>query len=156
MQPLDAKDRKLLELLQHDASMPAEALGEKIGLSMTSVQRRIKRLISDRVIVRQASVLSPEKLGFPIRCIVGVELDVEHPDVLEQFKVQLDAESRVQQSYYVTGASDFVLIVLAKDMNDYEALTQRLFFGNRSVRRFTTSVVMNTHKVGLGVPTDGS
>jgi DNA-binding Lrp family transcriptional regulator len=153
MQPLDAKDRKLLELLQQDCDVPAETLGEKVGLSMTSVQRRIKRLVADRVIARQSSVLSPERLGFPIRCIVGVELDAEHPDVLQQFKAQLEAEARVQQSYYVTGASDFVLIILARDMDDYEALTQRLFFGNRYVRHFTTSVVMKTHKVGLDVPT---
>lgn len=153
MSPLDAKDRKLLELLQQDASTSAESLGERVGLSMTSVQRRIRRLVSERVIARQSSVLSPERLGFPVRCIVGVELDVERPDVLEQFKAQLDAEPRIQQSYYVTGACDFVLVVLARDMGDYEALTQRLFFGNRHVRHFTTSVVMRTHKASLEVPT---
>lgn len=63
-----------------------------------------------------------------MRCIVGVELDVEHPDVLEQFRAQLDKEPRVQQSYYVTGESDFVLVVLSRDIDDYESLTQRLFF----------------------------
>lgn len=154
MQPLDDKDRKILSALQHDASVPAEVLGGDIGLSTTSVQRRIKRLFADRVIARQSCLLSPEKLGFKMRCIVGVELDVEHPDVLEQFRAQLDREPRVQQSYYVTGEADFVLIVLARDMDDYEALTQRLFFGNRYVRRFTTSVVMKIHKMGLEVPTE--
>jgi len=153
MQPLDAKDRQLLALLQQDAAIPAEALGEQVGLSVTSVQRRIKRLVSTRVIARHASVLSPEKLGYPVRCIVSVELEVESPEVLDQFRARIDGEPRIQQSYYVTGASDFVLIVLARDMDDYEALTQRLFFGNRHVRHFTTSVVMKACKVGLDVPT---
>lgn len=154
MQPLDNKDRQILSTLQLDASVPAETIGDRIGLSTTSVQRRVKRMVSEHVIVRQSCVLSPERLGFKVRCIVGVELDAERPDVLEQLRAQFEREPCVQQSYYVTGGSDFILIVLAKDMDDYEALTQRLFFGNRYVRRFTTSVVMKTHKVGLDVPTE--
>lgn len=153
MQKLDEKDRQILSAMQKDASIPADVLGDEIGLSTTSVQRRLKRLVADKVITRQTCLISPEKLGFKMRCIVGVELDVEHPDVLEQFRAQLDLEPRVQQSYYVTGESDFVLVVLARDIDDYESLTQRLFFGNRYVRRFTTSVVMKTHKTGADVPT---
>ncbi|MFT3821975.1 MAG: Lrp/AsnC family transcriptional regulator [Rubrivivax sp.] len=151
---MDNKDRRILAALQSDASMPAESIGEAVGLSVTSVQRRVKRMAADRVIVRQSCILSPERLGFKLRCIVGVELDTERSDVLDQLRAQFDREPQVQQSYYVTGGSDFVLIVLAKDMDDYEALTQRLFFGNRYVRRFTTSVVMKTHKAGLDVPTE--
>jgi Lrp/AsnC family leucine-responsive transcriptional regulator len=154
MQNLDDKDRQILATLQSDASVPAETVGEQIGLSTTSVQRRVKRMLSDRVIVRQSCVLSPERLGFRMKCIVGVELDTERPDVLDQLRAQFDREPRVQQSYYVTGGADFVLVVRAKDMDDYEALTQRLFFENRHVRRFTTSVVMKAHKVGLDVPTE--
>jgi hypothetical protein len=47
-----------------------------------------------------------------MRCIVGVELDVKHPDVLDQFRAQLDRKPRVQQSYHVTGESNFVLVIL--------------------------------------------
>jgi Lrp/AsnC family leucine-responsive transcriptional regulator len=89
-----------------------------------------------------------------MKCIVGVELDTGRPDVLDQMRAQFDREPRVQQSYYVTGGADFVLVLFAKDMDGYEALTQRLFFGNRYVRRFTTSVVMKAHTVSVDVPTD--
>ena len=153
MQNLDDKDRQILSAMQTDATLSADVLGDAIGLSTTSVQRRIKRLVTDRVIDRQSCLIAPEKLGYKLRCIVGVELDVERPDVLDQFRSQLDKEPRVQQSYYVTGESDFVLVILSRDMDDYESLTQRLFFGNRFVRRFTTSVVMKAHKVGVNVPT---
>jgi len=152
MQPIDDKDKKILDALQTDASVPAETLGEQIGLSTTSVQRRIKRLASDRVIERQACLLSPEKLGCGLRCVVGIELDVEHGDVLARFRALLEREPRVQQSYYVTGEWDFIVIVLARDMDDYEAMTQRLFIGNPHVKRFTTNVVMKPHIVGLQVP----
>jgi Lrp/AsnC family leucine-responsive transcriptional regulator len=152
MQKFDEKDLRILDALQRDATTPAEVLGADIGLSATSVQRRTKRLQADKVILRQTCQLSPEKLGFGMRCIVGVELDVEQADVLAQFRALLAAEPRVQQSYYVTGASDFVLFLLVRDMQDFEALTQRLFFGNRFVRRFTTSVVMSVHKDGADVP----
>ena len=55
----------------------------------------------------------------------------------------------MQQCYYVTGDADFVLVVVVPDMAHYEALTQRLFFGNNNVKRFKTSVAMDRVKVGL-------
>lgn len=54
MQNLDDKDRQILATLQSDASVPAETVGEQVGLSTTSVQRRVKRMLSDRVNVRQS------------------------------------------------------------------------------------------------------
>ena len=58
----------------------------------------------------------------------------------------------MQQCYYVTGESDFVLVVVATSMSHYESLTRQLFFGNSNVKRFRTNVVMDRVKVGLEVP----
>ncbi|MFI4994880.1 MAG: Lrp/AsnC ligand binding domain-containing protein [Hyphomicrobiales bacterium] len=59
---------------------------------------------------------------------------------------------QVQQFYYVTGDVDFVLIVLVADMREYEALTRRLFFENRNVRKFRTLVTMDRVKFGATIP----
>ena len=58
----------------------------------------------------------------------------------------------VQQCFYVTGNADFILIVTAIDMDDYEAFTREVFFENHNVRSFQTHVVMNHIKTGLTVP----
>ena len=58
----------------------------------------------------------------------------------------------VQQCFYVTGSADFILIVTAVDMDDYESFTRDVFFENHNVRNFQSNVVMNHVKKGLTVP----
>ena len=84
--------------------------------------------------------------------VVLVELDRESLDQLDLFRKRAKAEPQVQQCYYVTGDADFILICTAQDMQDFEALTHRLFFENSNVRRFRTSVAMERTKVGMTLP----
>lgn len=60
----------------------------------------------------------------------------------------------VQQCYYVTGEADFILLVVVRTMADYKAMTRRLFFSNRNVKRFRSFVAMDRVKVGLNVSLD--
>ena len=84
--------------------------------------------------------------------IVGVEMERERADVLDAFRRQARADPNVQQCYYVTGSADFVLVVVARDMADFEAFTRRLLLDNENIRRYTTNVVMARDKTGLAVP----
>ena len=84
--------------------------------------------------------------------LVLVELERERVDQLDAFRRRAKAEPRVQQCYYITGEADFALIVLARDMQDFQELTHRLFFDDANVKRFRTSVGMDRTKVGLTVP----
>ena len=84
--------------------------------------------------------------------IISVELERDHINHLTQFKKRIKNEPRVQQCYYVTGEADFMLIVTARDMDDFERFTQTLFYNDSNVRRYKTSVVMERTKVGLSLP----
>lgn len=149
---LDDRDLKLISLIQNNARTNLDVLSEATHLSVPSVQRRLKKLRDQGVIEKEVAVITPEKLGFQMTFIVMVELERESLDKLNAFKKKIDDEPRVQQSYYVTGESDFVLICVVRDARDFEKLTHTLFFENSNVRRFRTSMVMNKHKVGLNVP----
>lgn len=149
---LDNADRILLDALQTDASLGVDALAHACGLSVASVQRRMKRLRTAGVIEREVAVLSPAAVGASMTFIIMVELERERREQLAAFRAAIRDEPQVQQAYYVTGESDFALVCVAKDMADFEALTHRLFFENGNVRRFRTSVVMERTKVGLTVP----
>lgn len=152
---LDAIDKRLLMLVQRDARQPAERLGEAAGLSASAVQRRLARLREAGVILGEAAVVDPKAVGRPLTMIVDVELDRERPEILSAFRSWLGAEAAVQQAWYVTGDGDYVLIVTAADVEDYDKLMQRLVAENPSVRRFRTRVALGTLKRGLTVPTDG-
>lgn len=149
---LDAFDREILRRVQLDARTTGEDIGADIGLSAAAVQRRLKRMRQIGVIVAEVAVVNPLAVGQAMTFIVGVEMERERADMLDAFRTAARADPNVQQCYYVTGAADFILIVTARDMDDFEAFTRRLLFDNTNIRRFTTSVVMARDKVGQGVP----
>jgi len=155
MQALDSFDRKLLSIVQKDASLTTTQLGEQVGLSSTAVQRRLKRLRAEGVITSYVAVVDPSKIGHPTHFVVGLEVDREHPEILARLRAWLASEDAVQQVFYATGATDFVLIVTAPDVQAYDALMSRLLAENSSVRRFTTNVVLGVHKRTSFIPVPG-
>ena len=149
---IDDADRIILRAIQIDRRVGLDVLADQCGLSSPSVQRRLKRLKDSGVIQSEVGILNATKLGFGMTFVVLVELERETLQQLEVFRQRIKSDPRVQQCYYVTGDADFILICTAKDMQDFEALTHELFFENSNVRRFRTSVTMETTKVGLTVP----
>ena len=148
---LDSSDRVLLNRLQNDTRISIDALAEVSGLSVASVQRRLKKLRDNKIIEREIAVVEPRAVGQNMTFVVSVELEREQLDQLDKFRRQAKEEPQVQQCYYVTGVADFILICITKDMAEFEKLTHRLFYANTNVRRFSTSVVMDRSKVGLFV-----
>jgi len=151
---LDAFDRKILEQYQHDTRIPAETIGTAVGLSATAVQRRLKRLRENGVIMAEIAVLSPAALEQPVTCVVSVDLERESAADIDRFKAEMSTYAEVQQCYYVTGAADFFLVTLTRSMEAYEAFTRRVLLGDPNVRSFTTHVVLDRAKVGLSVAVD--
>lgn len=149
---LDQTDRQLLDLLQADAHQSLDRLAAAVSLSAPAVQRRIKRLREARVITREVVEVNPAAVGLPMTFIVVVELERERADQIDAFRRKAAGEPLVQQCYYVTGEGDFILIALAQSMDDFEALTRRLFFDDPNVRRFRTSVVMGESFRSMAVP----
>ena len=155
MPTFDNADRTLLATLQRNAQVKLDQLADETGLSVATVQRRLTQLRRNGVIAGTVAVLDPAALGQAMTFVVSVELERERPDQIDGFARTACAEPQVQQCHYVTGEGDFVLICVARDMADFEALTRRLFFDQPNVRRFRTSVVMTSYKRTLDVPTDG-
>jgi len=149
---LDAFDRQLLNLVQEDSGQTAERLAERVALSPSAIQRRLRRLREDGVIVRDIAVVDPQKIGRPTFFIAGLTVEREKPDLLAQLRRWLVREESIQQVFYVTGDVDFVLVVTAPDAESYNAFMSRLMNENPNVKRFTTNVVLGLNKRGLAIP----
>ena len=149
---LDAFDLRILAMYQHDVRLPAERIGDQVGLSAAAVQRRLKRLRENGVIEAEVARIAPRAVGLPITCIVTIDLDRETAAELARFKARMAACAEVQQCYYVTGQADFVLVVLAADMEAYEQFTRRHLLDDPNVRSFTTHVALERVKSGVAVP----
>jgi Lrp/AsnC family transcriptional regulator, leucine-responsive regulatory protein len=149
---LDKFDRGILAILQRDARRSAELIGTAIGLSASAVQRRIARLREEAVITAEVAIVDSRIVGRPLTLIVDVEVERERPELLVSLKQWVAAEPAIQEAWYVTGEGDYVLIVTACDVDDYDALMKRLLAENANVRRFQTRVALGTLKRGQLVP----
>lgn len=151
---MDAFDRRILALYQHDTRRPAERIGAEVGLSAAAVQRRLKRMRETGVIQAEVAMLDPTTLGLPITCLALLTLvSRAGPRThLDRFKRNIRAEPMVQQCYQVTGGADMALIIVAASMEAYGEFARRCFETSELVVRYDTHVVLDRVKVGLALP----
>ncbi|MEX8195024.1 Lrp/AsnC family transcriptional regulator [Comamonas guangdongensis] len=149
---LDSFDRAILAELQRNNLTPQRVIAEHVNLSAPAVQRRIKRLHEEGVIAANVAVLDPARVGRTLTAVISVQLVNDRPDLSRDFRARIAKEAAVQQCFYVTGETDYVLVVTASDMEDYQAITRRLFEGDDNIRRYSTSIALEQVKTGLQLP----
>ncbi|QFT98307.1 Leucine-responsive regulatory protein [Roseovarius sp. THAF8] len=149
---MDAADRKLLDQLQRNARTSIQSLAETTGLSTASVQRRLRSLREAGAIRREVAILDTAQVGLGITAIVAVELERDRLDQIDAFKRKAREDRQVTHFYCIAGEADFILLVMARDIADYEAFTHRFFFADKNVRKFRTSIVVSTEKATSEVP----
>jgi len=135
---LDDIDRRLLELLQSDATRTNQALAEAAAVSPATALRRVRRLTESGVIERQVALLAPRLSDEGLTGIAEVSLDRQGAELLQAFEARALAESSVQQCYRVSPGPDFVLVAWVPDMTAWGALVQRLFTQDANVRNVKT------------------
>jgi Lrp/AsnC family leucine-responsive transcriptional regulator len=151
---IDAADAAILDRLQRNNRITTDALAPEVGLSPTACQRRIKRLRASGVIEGDVAIVSPKAVGRHLAMMVLVSLERERTDIIDRFKQAIRATPEVMSGYYVTGEADFVLVVTARDMEEYEQFTRRFFYENQDIKGFKTLVVMDRVKTGFFVPVE--
>ena len=135
---LDATDLQLLDSLQRDASLSNVALAEKVNVSPPTCLRRVKRLVEGGWIERQVAVLSTDRLaatlGHGLTALVEVSLDKQGSEHLDAFEARAVAHDAVQQCWRVSPGQDFMLVLQARAMPHYLAISQALFTQDANVR----------------------
>ncbi len=149
---LDRIDVKLLEAVQLNNRLTSDELAGSVGLSATACQRRLKKLRDEGVIEGDVAIVSPKAAGRPVSMLVLVSLERERADIIDRFKNAIRSTKEVMTGYYVTGDADFVLVVTARDMEEYEQFTRRFFYENPDIKSFKTLVVMDRVKAGFVLP----
>lgn len=153
---LDDIDLLLLDALQQDAGLSNQALAERAHISPPTCLRRVRRLHESGLIERQVALLSPDRLapllGHGLQAIVEITLERQDETAQAVFEHRVTADEAVQQCYRVSPGPDFVLVVHARDMPDYLALTQRLFTADANVRNVKSYFSIKRSKFGTRVP----
>jgi Lrp/AsnC family leucine-responsive transcriptional regulator len=132
--PLDATDLRILDVLQHDASLSNQDLAAAALTSPATCLRRVKRMVDAGLIERRVAILSPQLLDAGLTVIAEVTLDRQGAEHLAAFEARAVIESAVQQCHRVSPGPDFVLILQVADMKAWNALVERLFTQDANVR----------------------
>ncbi len=141
---LDARDRRILELVQRDCTIAQADIARRVGLSTAAVNERLRKLRESGVIRRFAAVVDPVAAGAGITAFVEVFL--EHPRFEAAFLAQVLKLDEVLECHHITGEFSLLLKVRVHDM----AALRRLLLGGLSarkgVRQTRTVMVLSTAK----------
>ena len=123
---MDAIDRKILAVLQNDASLSVAEIGNRVGLSSTPCWKRIQRLEADGVIQKRVAVVDQDKLGLGVTVFVSVETEDHSEEWLKKFAQLVGAMPEVLEFYRMAGDVDYMLRVVVPDIAGYDAFYKRL------------------------------
>ena len=123
---MDAIDRKILAVVQEDASLSVAEIGHRVGLSSTPCWKRLQRLETDGVILRRVALIDPEKIGLGITVFVSIETGDHSQEWLKKFAETVGAMPEVMEFYRMAGDVDYMLRVAVHDMTDYDRFYKKL------------------------------
>jgi len=145
---LDEADRRILRELQKDSSRTVTQIAEAVGLSHAPCWRRIQRLRSEGIIVRESAVLDRTKLGWDLEFFVYLKFSMQGRANVFEFREKIIQHDRVIGAYIVLGNYDLMLHVVARDMRDYQEFYLEHLSGSPDLGDINSMTVMATLKEG--------
>ena len=139
---LDDIDRKILRLLQIDASLSNAELSERVMLSPTPCLRRVKRLEAEGLIQGYHARLDRNKLGLAVMAFAQITLDQQIDSALEIFEEAIQQRPEILSCYLMTGDNDYLLQVVVRDLDHYADLVRNHLSQISSVRNIKSSFVL--------------
>jgi Lrp/AsnC family transcriptional regulator len=148
---LDKIDRKILALLQRDATMPVAEIGRKVGLSTTPCWRRIQKMEEDGVIRRRVAVLDPAKVNAGVTVFVSIRTNEHNESWLRKFAAIIEDFTEVVEFYRMSGEVDYLMRVVVPDIAAYDTFYKRLI-GKIALTDVSSSFAMEQIKYTTALP----
>jgi Lrp/AsnC family transcriptional regulator len=123
---MDAIDRKILAVLQADASLSVAEIGHRVGLSSTPCWKRIQRLEADGVIQKRVALVDQDKVGIGVTVFVSIETGDHSEEWLRNFADVVGAMPEVMEFYRMAGDVDYMLRVVVPDIQGWDRLYKKM------------------------------
>jgi Lrp/AsnC family transcriptional regulator len=150
---MDAIDRKILAVVQEDASLSVADIGQRVGLSSTPCWKRLQKLEAEGVITGRVALIDPDKIGLGITVFVSVETGDHSQEWLARFAELVSAMPEVMEFYRMAGDVDYMLRVVVRDMQSYDTFYKRLIAAvplKNVTSRFAMERVKSTTALPMG------
>lgn len=151
---MDEIDRKILALLQADATLSVAQLADRVGLSTTPCWKRVQKLEGQGVITRRVALVSPEAVGLGLSVFVAIEAGDHSSGWMERFAAAIAAMPEVMEAYRMAGEVDYMLRVAVADMAAYDTFYKKLI-GAVAPRNVTSRFAMERMKHTTAYPLTG-
>jgi Lrp/AsnC family transcriptional regulator len=148
---MDAIDRKILAVVQQDASLSVAEIGQRVGLSSTPCWKRMQRLEADGVITKRVALIAPEKVGLGIAVFVSIETGDHSNEWLKKFAEVVSAMPEVMEFYRMAGDVDYMLRVVVADMQSYDVFYKKLI-ATVALKNVTSRFAMEKIKSVTALP----
>jgi DNA-binding Lrp family transcriptional regulator len=149
---LDAIDNRILDLLQHDASLSIAEVADQVGLSSSPAWRRIERLKRAGIIKGQVTLLDYEKLGLNFEVFASVKLRLPSRENLERFEAAIADWPEVVECATVTGAADYMLRIITRDIHAYDDFLRDKMLAIGVISDVQSHIVMRIPKRTTAAP----
>jgi DNA-binding Lrp family transcriptional regulator len=149
---LDPVDARILDLIQYDASLSVAEIAERVGLSSSPCWRRIKRLEDEGVILRRVTILDREKLGLDFEVYCTIKLSLPTKDNLDTFEQSVQRWQEVVQCATVTGAADYELRIVTRDMHSFDEFLREKILSLGLVSNIESRIVVRSVKNSTTAP----
>ena len=150
---LDRIERRILALLQGDGRMSNVELAQRIGLSESPCFRRVKKLERDGVIRNYSVVVDQRTLGFTVTAFVLVDMDKQPDARTDEFHAHVAAEPHIVECHAMSGGHDYIMKVLARDIDHFSELIMREILKYPGVRHVESSFSLGEIKHSRALPT---
>ncbi len=150
---MDRLDRKILRLLQEDATIAVADLAKKVGLSTTPCWRRVQKLEEEGVIARRVAILDPEKVNVRVTVFVSIRTNMHTLEWLKRFSEVIAEFPEVVDFYRMSGDIDYLLRVVVPDIAAYDAFYKRLI-ARIEIRDVSSVFAMERIKSTTELPLD--
>jgi Lrp/AsnC family transcriptional regulator, leucine-responsive regulatory protein len=151
---IDNTDKAILRELQEDSSISNLDLSKKVGLSPSACLARTKQLVETNIIKKFAAIVDEKKLGMEVLAFVLVNLSPLNRETIHSFLEDVNKFPQIQECYTLTGSHDYLLKIIAKDMESYRDFIIDYLMQNSSISSVETSMVMGIEKRTVSVPVD--
>ncbi|WP_144764125.1 Lrp/AsnC family transcriptional regulator [Methylobacterium dankookense] len=149
---MDAVDRRILDVLQQDATLPVATIAERVGLSPAPCWRRIKKLEASGVIARRVALVDRRKVNVPTTVFVAVKAPRHAAEWSEAFRRVVEGFPEIVEAWRLTGEIDYLLRIVVPDIETYDAVYQRLI-ARLEFSNLSASIAMEEMKYTTAVPT---
>jgi Lrp/AsnC family leucine-responsive transcriptional regulator len=143
---LDKTDVRILAELQRDGRQSVVEIAERVGLTHTPCLRRIRHLEDAGVIRGYTAILDPAAVGLRVTAFVQVKLERHADETMNRFMTAVEAIEEVVSCHVTTGNYDFLLTVLAADLESFGNVVLKRLVSLAGVRDMQSSIALRTVK----------